>query len=179
MATIDFPNSPTVNDVFTAGNSSYRWTGTAWVSNNLGEIEWDDVTDKPTSFTPSPHAASHGAAGADAITITTGQVTGLSTFVKTMAADISSKTEAYTLVAGDANKLIQADGTFTITVPDDTIPAGTRVDIVNTGTGVITIAGEDLTISSKGGALTIASQYAGATLFFTSTTTALLIGDLA
>jgi hypothetical protein len=44
---------------------------------------------------------------------------------------------------------------------------------------VITFAGDGLTISSKDGALTIATQYSGATLFFTSTTTALLIGDLA
>ncbi len=55
MATIDFPNSPTVGDLFTAGNSSYRWTGEAWVSNNLGSIEWDDVTDKPATFPPSAH----------------------------------------------------------------------------------------------------------------------------
>lgn len=148
MATIDFPNSPDVDDVFTAGNSSYKWTGDAWVSNNLGQIEWDDITGKPTTF-PSPPA------------------------------DISTKTANYTLVAGDANDLIQANGTLTITVPASTIPVGRRVDIVNIGTNVVTIAGSGLTIQSKGGKLTLASQYAGATLFFTSTTTALLIGDLA
>jgi hypothetical protein len=148
MAVIDFPNSPAVDDVFTAGNSSYKWTGAAWVSNNLADINAEDVV-------------------------------GLDDFVRAVSAEISTKTEAYTLVAGDANTLIQADGTFTITVPDATIPAGSRVDIVNIGTGVITIAGDELTISSKDGALTIASQFAGATLFFTSTTTALLIGDLA
>jgi hypothetical protein len=148
MATIDFPNSPTVNDVFTAGNSSYKWTGAAWVSNNLGTIEAEDVT-------------------------------GLADYVRTFPSQISSKTANYTLVAGDTNDLIQADGTFTITVPASTIPAGTRVDVINTGTGVITFAGSGLTINSKAGALTLASQYAGATLFFTSTTTALLIGDLA
>ena len=147
MAAIDFPNSPDVDDVFTAGNSSYRWTGTAWVSNNLGEVEWDDITGKPTTFPSDP-------------------------------AGISTKTEAYTLVAGDTNDLIQADGTFTITVPASTILAGNRVDIVNTGTGVITIAGDGLTLQSKDSAVTIATQYSGATLFFTSTTTALLIGDL-
>jgi hypothetical protein len=148
MATIDFPNSPAVDDVFTAGNSSYKWTGAAWVSNNLGAIEAEDVV-------------------------------GLTEFVRAVPAQISSKTGAYTLVAGDANDLIQADGTFTITVPASTIPAGTRVDVVNTGTGVITFAGSGLTISSKAGALTLPTQYSGATLFFTSTTTALLIGDLA
>lgn len=55
MAAIDFPDSPTVNDIFTAGNSSYKWTGVAWISNNLGSIAWTDVTDKPTTFTPSAH----------------------------------------------------------------------------------------------------------------------------
>lgn len=147
MATIDFPNSPAVDDVFTAGNSSYRWTGSAWVSNNLGQIEAADVV-------------------------------GLADYVRNFPAQISSKTGAYTLVAGDANDLIQADGTFTITVPASTVAVGTRVDIVNIGTGVITIAGSGLTLQSKAGAVTLAAQYSGATLFFTSTTTALLIGDL-
>jgi hypothetical protein len=148
MATIDFPNSPAVDDVFTAGNSSYRWTGTAWVSNNLGQI---DAT----------------------------EVVGLTDFVRTVPSQISSKTTNYTLVAGDTNDLIQADGTFTITVPANTIPAGTRVDIVNTGTGVITLAGDGLTIQSKFGFLTMPTQYTAATLFFTSTTNAFLIGDIA
>ena len=148
MATIDFPNSPSVNDVFTAGNSSYKWTGTAWVSNNLGQIEAEDVV-------------------------------GLADYVRNFPAQISSKTANYTLVAGDANDLIQANGTFTITVPANTLPVGTRVDIVNTGTGVITIAGDGLTLQSKGSFATINVQYAAATLFFTSSTTALLIGDIA
>jgi hypothetical protein len=55
MATIDFPNSPTVGDLFTAGSVSYRWTGVVWISNNLGSIDWDDVTDKPATFPPSAH----------------------------------------------------------------------------------------------------------------------------
>ena len=148
MATIDFPNSPAVNDVFTAGNSSYKWTGTAWVSNNLGQIDASEVV-------------------------------GLADYVRTFPSQISSKTANYTLVAGDTNDLIQANGTFTITVPASTIPAGTRVDVVNTGTGVITFAGSGLTIQSKSGLLTLANQYTAATLFFTSTTNAFLIGDIA
>lgn len=148
MATIDFPNSPTVGQIFTAGNSSYRWTGAAWVSNNLGQIEAEDVV-------------------------------GLADYVRNFPAQISSKTANYTLVAADANDLIQASGDITITVPANTLPVGTRVDIVNTGTGFITIAGSGLTLQSKDGAVTLTAQYAGATLFFTSNTTALLIGDIA
>lgn len=55
MPSIDFPNSPAVNDVFTAGNSSYRWTGTAWVSNNLSAITWESLSGKPATFPPSTH----------------------------------------------------------------------------------------------------------------------------
>ena len=148
MATIDFPNSPDVDDVFTAGNSSYKWTGDAWVSNNLAAISAEEID-------------------------------GLTDFIRTTTAEISTVDEAYTLVAGDTNTLIQADGTFTITVPDATIPAGARVDIVNIGTGVITLAGDGLTLQSKEDKLTIDTQFAAATLFFTSTTNALLIGDIA
>jgi hypothetical protein len=55
MAAIDFPNSPAVNDVFTAGTSTYKWTGVAWVSNNLGATQWADIVGKPATFTPSAH----------------------------------------------------------------------------------------------------------------------------
>lgn len=157
MAAIDFPNSPAVDDVFTAGNSSYKWTGTAWVSNNLGTIDWADIEN---------------------VAVDTDDIVDLDDFVRATPALISTKTANYTLVAGDTNSLIQANGTFTITVPASTIPAGTRVDIVNINDGVITIAGDGLTLQSKAGKVTIATQYAGATLFFTTSTTALLIGDL-
>jgi len=30
MAAIDFPNSPTLNDIFTAGDRSWKWNGTVW-----------------------------------------------------------------------------------------------------------------------------------------------------
>jgi hypothetical protein len=53
MAAIDFPDSPTIGDNFTAGNSSYRWTGTSWISNILGQVTWTDVTGKPAEVETS------------------------------------------------------------------------------------------------------------------------------
>jgi hypothetical protein len=53
------------------------------------------------------------------------------------------------------------------------------VDVANIGSGTITFAGSGLTLQSKDAKVTIDKQYAAATLFFTSSTTALLIGDLA
>jgi hypothetical protein len=96
-----------------------------------------------------------------------------------IVAAVSTKTGAYTLAVGDTNDLVQANGTFTITVPGSTFATGTRVDIANIGTGTITFAGSGgLTLQSKESKVTITKQYAAATLFFTSATTALLIGDL-
>lgn len=81
MASIDFPDSPTVNQIFTAGNSTYKWTGVAWVSNNLGSIAWTDVTGKPTTFTPSAHTHVKTDITDFAHTHATSDVTGLQTYV--------------------------------------------------------------------------------------------------
>ena len=32
MAALDFPASPTLNQVYTANNQSYQWDGVSWVS---------------------------------------------------------------------------------------------------------------------------------------------------
>ena len=53
MATLDFPDSPTIGDVFIAGSGSYEWTGTAWISYNLGNVEWTDVINKPSEVETS------------------------------------------------------------------------------------------------------------------------------
>tara|TARA_R110000822_G_scaffold103590_2_gene230205 strand:- start:1491 stop:2147 length:657 start_codon:yes stop_codon:yes gene_type:complete len=50
MATIDFPDSPTIGDIFAAGNSSYQWTGTAWIANNLGALNYTDIANKPAAI---------------------------------------------------------------------------------------------------------------------------------
>lgn len=34
MAALDFPSSPTLNQIYTANGTTYRWDGTAWVGYN-------------------------------------------------------------------------------------------------------------------------------------------------
>lgn len=53
MASIDFPDSPTIGDVFIAGSGSYEWTGTVWISKNLSAIVWGDIQEKPAEVESS------------------------------------------------------------------------------------------------------------------------------
>lgn len=92
---------------------------------------------------------------------------------------IEAKTGAYTLAAGDRGDLITLSGTFTVTIPSATFSAGDRVDFINIGTGVITFAGSGVTVNSVDGAVTLDTQWAGATFFFTSSSAGVLIGRLA
>lgn len=56
---LDFPNSPTVGQIFPASNGTdYRWDGVAWrtVAGGAGApVSWNSVTSKPSSFPPAPH----------------------------------------------------------------------------------------------------------------------------
>ena len=91
-------------------------------------------------------------------------------------ATISAKTAAYTLVNTDSNSIIECTGTFTITIPED-LNDGWECVIVNMGTGVITIA-SDGTLRSKDSAVTIADQYAAASLYHSGDDVHILFGDL-
>lgn len=107
MASIDFPNSPAVNDTFTAGNSSYRWTGVAWVSNNLAALTWTDISGKPTTFPPSSHT--HAIA----------DTTGLQTALDGKAA--SSHTHVKANITDFAHTHLMAD--ITDYVPPQALPS--------------------------------------------------------
>lgn len=43
MAAIDFPNSPTVGQIFTSGTRSWIWTGTVWDSISQAMVAPDQL----------------------------------------------------------------------------------------------------------------------------------------
>jgi TolB-like protein len=164
---INFPDSPTLNQVFSAGGRTWKWDGTTWVSVGA-ELVVADITDITASATE--------------INYTDGVTSAIQTQLNARALltqVIEAKTGAYTLTAAEKGELVTCSGTFTLTVPGNVFVAGDRVDVINIGTGTITFAGSSLTLTSADAKVTIAKQWAGATIFFTSATTAVLIGNLA
>lgn len=89
---------------------------------------------------------------------------------------------AYTLQASDAGKLVTLTNAaaITLTVPGSVFTAGQRVDCLVLGAGMVTAVGSSCTVSPPPGrTLVTQGTYSAFTLFFTSATTAVVIGDMA
>lgn len=177
---INFPDSPTLNQQFTANGRTWRWDGSTWV--NVGsDIVVADITDLTASAVEINVLDGITASTAE-LNYTDGVTSAIQTQLDSktpLTQPIEAKTGAYTLQAIDKGDLVTCSGTFTITVPGNVFASGDRVDIININTGVITFSGSSLTLNSVDSKVTINKRWAGATIFFTSPTTAVLIGNLA
>jgi hypothetical protein len=91
-------------------------------------------------------------------------------------ATIVSLSTATTLDSTYKGKIVECDGTFTLTLPNG-MDTGMRVDIVNIGTGTITLAAST-TLQSKDSAVTLANQYGGASAYHRGSDVWLVVGDL-
>ena len=88
---------------------------------------------------------------------------------------------AYTLVAGDKDKVILASNSTTagtINIPTGTYATGVVLTIVQTGTGQLTIATSG-TLNSQGAKYKLNGQFASCQIIVTASNTFLLIGNLA
>lgn len=93
---------------------------------------------------------------------------------------INAKTDNYTLISSDVNKLVTmtASTTKTITVPNGVFSAGEQINIAGLGTGLVTIASDGTSVVNATPGLNLRTQYSAATLICTATNTFLLVGDL-
>lgn len=91
----------------------------------------------------------------------------------------------YTLVLTDAGKLVDLNNAsaITLTVPLNSsvnFPVGTRIDLLQTGAGQVTISPTGgVTIDSKGAALKLTGQWSAATLIQRTANLWVLVGDIA
>lgn len=97
---------------------------------------------------------------------------------------LNTQTASYTLVLGDAGKLVgmNVGSANTLTVPTNAsvaYPTGTQVTVRQVGAGQTSVAGDTgVTVSSRGSALKLAGQYAYASLVKVATDTWELTGDI-
>ena len=89
---------------------------------------------------------------------------------------ILSKVANYQLAAGDEAKIIECNGTFTITLPNG-LDVGFQAVIVNVGTGTISLSATT-TLQSKNAATDLANQYGAATVYHRGSNVWIAIGDL-
>ena len=95
------------------------------------------------------------------------------------------QTDSYTLVIGDAGKMIVMNkaSSNNLTVPPNSsvaFPTNTHIDIIQYGAGQTTlVAGSGVTIRSSGSKLKLTGQYSGAPLWKYNTDEWVLVGDIA
>jgi hypothetical protein len=167
----------TVSGAYSSGN-----VYSGGVTNNgaeVGTIIWEVPFDAPdnlyyacqyhSSMAGSITVSNLGPAGSD------GEDGADGTF--SSAQTIETKSSAYTLVSGDAGKLILNSAAITITV--EGLAVGQQVDFLQNVAGQITFAaGAGKTLNGADGNLKTAAQYSPAGVKCVATDTYVLLGDL-
>jgi hypothetical protein len=153
-----------------------RGTASEWIAANptlavaeLG-VETDTAKfklgDGATAWTSLGYGGIQGTAGTDG---TDGSFSSTQT--------IETKSSAYTLVSGDAGKLILNSAAITVTV--EGLAVGQQVDFLQNVAGQITFAaGAGITLNGADGNLKTAAQYSPAGVKCVATDTYVLLGDL-
>jgi hypothetical protein len=160
----------------TSGTTSQYWRG---------DKSWQTLDKSAVGLSNVENTALSTWAGSSNIT-TIGTLTNLTVSGSLLNyVQINNQTgTSYTLELSDASRLIQMNNSSanTLTVPQDSVvnfPVGTRIDIVQTGTGQTTIQSViQVTLNSFESATKLAGRWAAATLIKTSTNTWTLIGNI-
>ena len=192
---IDFPNSPTNNQIYTSGGRSWIWNGSSWVAYTT-TITTDLIANGSiTSAMIANGTIATADIAANAITssliaanaVTTSQIADRSvgsTELDNLTLNAQTGT-SYTLVLTDAHKLVTLNNSSSITL---TIPAeasvnfdiGDQVNLMQLGSGQVTVSGGvSVTIRSQGSKLKLNGQYATAVIIKIASDEWVLVGNTA
>ncbi len=97
------------------------------------------------------------------------------------AQPINAQTGAYTLVAGDAGKMVEMNlsAGAALNVPGSTFTQGQRIDVLDVGSGRVTFVGTSGMTLNGVPSLVSSAQWSAFSIFIRSATTAAVIGRLA
>lgn len=160
---VDLKGGTTGQILSKASNTDLDYT---WITNDVGDI---------TSVVAGTALSGGGTSGA--VTLNFDYAVG-------NQAIESAQTASYTLVLGDAGKMVTMTNASAnnLTVPPNSsvaFPVNTRIDIIQYGAGQTTVvAGSGVTVLSSGSKLKFTGQYSGASLWKKATDTWVLVGDL-
>lgn len=153
----------------------------------VGTTQAQTLTNKTMSgssntFSNIPAAAVVGLA-TDYATLTTAQtLTNKTLTAPVIVPGVNAQASSYTLVAGDASKVVEMSGGGTLQVPLNSsvpFPVGTEITVIQTGSSQVTIAGvAGVTVNSAGGYLKMAAQWSAVVLRKRATDTWVAIGAL-
>lgn len=87
-------------------------------------------------------------------------------------------TSAYTLVAGDANRVVTFSATTAVTIPASVFSVGDQINILQTGTGQVTIAGPSVTVRLESSRNKTRGQYAMATVICIASNEFVVLGNV-
>lgn len=176
MAAIDFPNSPTLNDEFTAGDRTWIWDGTAWTAvPGIASLTDLDVTATATELNYVDGVTSAIQTQLDGKAATSHSHNG-----SAISYTIDDKSANYTIVSTDEGKVIRSTGSaITVTVAD-VFAIGEVATFTQYGAGQITFAPDSgVTLHSVDAKRKTNKQYSTVQLMKTAAATYLLFGDLA
>lgn len=160
---VDLKGGTTGQILSKASNTDLDYT---WITNDVGDI---------TSVVAGTALTGGGTSGA--VTLNFDYAVG-------NQAIESAQTASYTLVLGDAGKMVTMTNASAnnLTVPPNSsvaFPVNTRIDLIQYGAGQTTVvAGSGVTIFSSGSKLKLTGQYSGASLWKKATDIWVLVGDV-
>ncbi len=137
---IDFPNSPTINDTHTVGDTTWTYDGSKWNKNAVTLVG-------PTGPT-GPTGAASTVTGPTGSGYTNLPISG------------SEKTSSYTLAVGDVGEYIQVGTGGSITIPNSVFSQGDIVTVVNNTSSTVAVTCSITTAYIAG----LTTDYASVTL---------------
>ena len=155
MAAVDFPNSPSLNQVFSSGNIQFQWDGAKWASGLLqgfapltnpagGANNYSPIASPTFTGTPAAPTATVGTNSTQLAT--TAFVATAISGATTLYAPLTNPTSgtnnyaaiANTVLTGTAN-VAAVTATGTVTAPQLTANTAMTAPLVNVGTGGVTM----------------------------------------